>query len=392
MTRSRRQRPVPSAGRSGFLVAAGAGTLGCLMALVGATAAWSAEPQVSDLTEPGALYEAACASCHGPDGRGLPAEQVGFEDPGLPDFTDCAFASREPGADWYAVTHAGGPVRGFSDRMPAFGDALSEQQLEAILEHVYGMCESAEWPRGELNLPRALVTEKAYPEDEAVWTTTAATEGNGSVINELLYEKRFGPRNQIEIKLPFGVRELAPDGGWSAGIGDLAVGVKRALHHDLEAGRIFSVGAEVVLPTGDASEGFGNDTVVFEPFLAAGFILPSDSFVHLQAGAELPADTDVADHETFYRAALGKTFATGPKGFGRAWSPMVELLATTELGDQTETRLDLLPQLQVTLNTRQHVMANIGVRIPVTSSGERDTRLMFYLLWDWFDGGLFDGW
>jgi hypothetical protein len=40
-------------------------------------------------------------------------------------------------------------------------------------------CASDAWPRGELNLPRALVTEKAFPEDEAVLTTSVATSGPG---------------------------------------------------------------------------------------------------------------------------------------------------------------------------------------------------------------------
>jgi hypothetical protein len=37
-------------------------------------------------------------------------------------------------------------------------------------------------------------------------------------------------------------------------------------------------------------------------------------------------------------------------------------------------------------------MLNIGTRIPVNNSGQRNTQILFYLLWDWFDGGLRDGW
>ena len=48
--------------------------------------------------------------------------------------------------------------------------------------------------------------------------------------------------------------------------------------------------------------------------------------------------------------------------------------------------------MQVTLSQRQHILFAIGTRIPLTDSGPRKTELVFYLLWDWFDGGLFDGW
>jgi hypothetical protein len=30
--------------------------------------------------------------------------------------------------------------------------------------------------------------------------------------------------------------------------------------------------------------------------------------------------------------------------------------------------------------------------VPVTNAALRSTALVFYLLWDWFDGGIRDGW
>jgi hypothetical protein len=37
-------------------------------------------------------------------------------------------------------------------------------------------------------------------------------------------------------------------------------------------------------------------------------------------------------------------------------------------------------------------MINAGVRVPVTDRGERHAQVITYFLWDWFDGGLRDGW
>ncbi len=339
-------------------------------------------------TSAAVLYQANCAACHGPDGRGQPASQVGFDVP-LPDFSQCNFASREPDGDWFAVIHDGGPVRGFDEMMPAFGDALSDEQIQQVLEHVRTFCGEDAWPRGELNLPRPLVTEKAYPEDEAVITTTVAAEGPGAVMNEFLYEKRLGARSQIEISLPIGLIDTGEPATWEAGVGDLAVGFKHALFHSLASGSIFSLGGEVVLPTGDEARGFGKGTTVLEPFLAFGQFLPAESFLQLQALGEFPVDRDVQD-EIAIRAALGRTWTAGR--FGRAWTPMVEILAGRELESGAETNWDLLPQIQVTLNTRQHIMANLGVRLPLTNAETRDAEVLFYLLWDWFDGGFFDGW
>ena len=70
------------------------------------------------------IYESACETCHGPDGKGASVTTVGFTAP-LPDFTDCAFATAEPDPDWQAVVHEGGPIRGLDRHMPAFGEALT---------------------------------------------------------------------------------------------------------------------------------------------------------------------------------------------------------------------------------------------------------------------------
>ncbi len=334
-----------------------------------------------------ALYQAACASCHGNDGRGVERSVVGFDTP-LPDFTDCSFASREPDGDWAGVAQRGGPLRGFDERMPAFGDAVTMEETWKILEHIRSFCVDESWPRGELNLPRPLVTEKAYPEDEVVWTT-GVTEEADAVSSSLVYEKRFGARNQVEVKLPLDFHELEAN-DWTGGIGDVALAVKRALFHGLGSGSIFSVTGEVILPTGNEDKGLGKGMTVFEPFVTFGQILPADSFLQAQVGVEIPTDSDKAENEAFWRFAFGKTFTQGE--FGRAWSPMVEVLAVRELADGEEILWDLVPQVQVTLNTRQHVMLNAGVRLPINEKEGRSTTLLFYLLWDWFDGGFFEGW
>lgn len=333
------------------------------------------------------LYRAACAACHAMDGAGAPRSLVGFELP-LPDFTDCSFTSVEPYADWVAIAHQGGPIRGFDRKMPAFGEALSEDELYSIVEHLKGFCQDPAWAPGDLNLPRALVTEKAYPENEAVLTTTTGGSELGSVMNEVLYEKRFGSRNQLEVAVPLALKESAA--GWSRGLGDVKVAMKRVLHHSRATGTILSAAAEVVLPTGKETLGLGKGVTIFEPFLTAGQILPRNSFVHAQVGAEIPADRDLAAPEAFWRGAVGTTFEQGR--FGRAWSPMVELLGARELESGQRVQWDVVPQMQVTLNQRQHLMISAGVRLPVTDRGERHAQVITYFLWDWFDGGLRDGW
>jgi len=329
------------------------------------------------------VYDTICATCHGPDGKGgvnLELEKIAAP----PDFTDCAFANREPDRAFLAVAHDGGPSRGFSPLMAPWGGAFSEAELQLAVTHIRGFCTDQRWPRGELNLPLALATGKAFPEDEAVMRVTSQS---GTVRTKIVYERRFGPLNQWEIALP--VASLDNPSGRTTGIGDIALGYKRVLAHSFDRGNIFSASAEVILPTGRESKGLGDGVAVFEPFLTFGQVLPRNGFIQAQAGFGFPM-SDGHDSEAFWRVAVGKSFSQGR--FGRYWSPMVELLAARPLADQSSTEWDILPGLQVTLNARQHVRLGAGVRMPLTDSSERKKSVLVYLLWDWYEGGFFQGW
>jgi mono/diheme cytochrome c family protein len=330
------------------------------------------------------VYRAACATCHGADGKGSPPAVVGFTAP-LPDFSDCAFASAEPDPDWHAVVHHGGPIRGLDRRMPAFGEALSPEEIALAIGHVRTFCAEPAWPRGDLNLPRAFFTEKAFPENEAVWSTRI---DDGAVSHDLVYEHRIGARNQVELKAPIHFRQdLA--GSWTRGLGDVTVSFKRTLHASVARGGIASAGLEVVLPTGSESRGLGSGDTILEPFAMWGQILSRNLFVQFQGGAELPVGSSASAREVYVRSSFGATMAQDD-GFGRAWSPQVELLWARPEGGRSEW--DLVPQMQVTLSKLQHVSIAAGVRIPLTERDDRPVQVLAYVLWDWFDGGFFEFW
>jgi mono/diheme cytochrome c family protein len=338
------------------------------------------------------VYKNACSACHGVGGRGQSREVVGFDTP-LPDFTDCSFNSREPSADWGSIAHDGGPARGFSQLMPAFGDALSSREIELAVEHIKGFCDERDsWPSGDLNLPRAFFTTKAFVEDEAVAFTSVTAGDDQQVMTKLTYETRVGKLGQVEAILPFAFLEKADsDGDWTGGIGDMVLATKWVMAHSRRNGSIFSGGLEAVLPTGRKDRGLGKEVLFFEPFLAYGQLLPLDSFVQLHVGAELSTDPDKAGHEAFWRLATGMTFAQS-RGRGRAWSPMIEVLGATELEEGASPKWDVVPQLQVSLPTRQHILLCLGARIPVTDFDAGNIAGLVYVLWDWFDGPFHEGW
>jgi hypothetical protein len=145
----------------------------------------------------------------------------------------------------------------------------------------------------------------------------------------------------------------------------------------------------VVFPTGKEQLGLGGGATIVEPFVLWGQLLLRNAFVQVHAGAELPVSGADASREGFVRAAAGVTFAQD-RGFGRAWTPQIEVLWAKPEGGPAEW--DAVPQVQVTLSKLQHVMIAGGIRVPLTERRVRSTQVLTYLLWDWFDGGFFEFW
>jgi len=355
------------------------------IAIAGPSAAQSAKGDRSGEE----TYRVACAACHGADGRGAPQSQLGFDDP-IPDFTECAFNTAEAASDWFAIAHDGGPVRAFSRKMPAFNEALSTAELERVVDHVRAFCDDPAWPRGDLNLPRPLVTEKAFPENEALLTTEIQAGSSREITNAIIYERRLGARTQWELVVPLAMQSSSSGSPWRRGLGDAAFAMKHVLFHSMASGSIVSAGGEVVFPTGKEDEGLGSGVMKFEPFISAGQMLGSSSFVQGQVGAEIPRVSERAEKEAFWRGAVGTTRVQG--AFGRSWTRMVELTGVRELERGSRAEWDIVPQLQVSLSKRQHILVSAGVRIPVNEREGRHAQVLTYLLWDWFDGGLGDGW
>jgi len=352
-------------------------------------AAQQAAPAASGLTSGEAIYQAGCAGCHGANGQGAPHTSTMFERPStFPDFTDCAGTTPELDVDWKATITQGGHGRGFSPIMPSFVEELTSAQVDAVIKYLRTLCRSDRYPRGELNFPRPLITEKAFPESEAILTVGLTTSGPTSVDSEFSYEYRLSARNQLEFAVPFASLQ-DENSVRTSGIGDIAVGLKHVLFasHDT----IVSGFGEVSLPSGNSDRGLGSGVTTFSFHAMAGQILPGNAFLQAQVGTDQPVHPDLSPRTIFWRLNAGKSFRQ-EGGLGRLWSPMIEVVGERAFSAGELMNVDVVPQMQVTLSRRQHVRANAGLQIPASNREGRSKSFVFYLLWDWFDGGLFEGW
>ena len=364
-------------------------TMGLIL-ISGALLAQSSTNHKLNLSTGKDIYLNACVGCHGPDGKGAPDTTVGFTKPDtFPDFADCAGTTAELDADWKATIHDGGKARGFSRIMPAFGEALTANQIDMVVGYLRGLCTEKKWPRGELNFPRAQFTEKAFPENETIITSQTNVKGNPGVGGEAVYERRIGARNQVELSVPYSFTH--DEGRWLGGTGDLGFGLKHVFASNLKTGTIFAAEGLVSVATGSPAKGTGNGTTTYEAFAAFDQMLPHDSFLEVQAGSEFPTHTATAPRASFWRMALGKSIRTDHYR-GRMWTPITELIGDRDWETGAHNNWNVVPQFQVTLSRRQHVRANFGVSVPVNHTVGRPVQLVFYVLWDWFDGPLNGGW
>ena len=356
-----------------------------LLALLGTSVAFGQTAPRGLAADGRAIYGDACAACHGLDGKGMPSDEVGTL-VAVPDFTNCRFTSAERTKDWSAVIRGGGPARGFSRVMPAFGDALTDDEIRLAIGHIRTFCTVSRWPAGDLNFPRPLATEKAFPENETVFAFSTPLQDSDTAEMRIIYERRLGSRGQVEAAVPFAARQIGDQ--WYRGLGDVSTGYKQLLLESGRSGTLVSAGTALTFPTGKEQYGLGTRLTVLETSALAGQRM-GPAFAHGQAGFEFPLNVASTPNEVFWRGALGIVLTPGVDG--RTWSPMLELTGHREFEYGDPIRWDLLPQLQVSLSRRRHVAATAGARIPVGGPA-RPATAMVSLTWDWFEGGLMEGW
>lgn len=365
-------------------------------------------PDLLGLHGPREIWAASCAACHGSNGQGTAQYIAGFEQPdSFPQFNECDQSADEYTRDYTEIIRDGGPARGFSQIMPAFGSVLTTEQINGLVGYIRSLCtdHDTSWPPGELNPPRALITDKAFPENEWILTTAINAQPHraAGIANEIESENMVGSTNEVDLSAPIDW-VAQPGGGLYGGIGDVTTGFSHVFYQHLgnnlplykNTGSILAVQGQITWATGDAAKGLGAGETQLGAYAMYDVILPGQLFLQLQPGGELPLHTYNLPRSVFLNTAFGGTFYQGPRyqgmGFGRQWSPMVEVTANRSMASGAVTDWDVMPEFQVSLNRRQNVRVDLGYLIPVNDTTDRPRQIWFYFEWDWGDGGLFEGW
>jgi hypothetical protein len=334
------------------------------------------------------MWGAWCARCHAVDGSGKVSEPTVTVVP--MDFTDCSLTTPENDADWERAIAKGGPGVGLSSQMPAFEDSLSPEQIRGFVSHMRTFCGDPRWPSGNLNFPRPIITEKAFPENEVVIAPVVShrkEDGGVPATTHVrwlnLFEGRIGKRTMYEVGIPAESHHTAALSIPSAtlvntkssafGVGDIELSLKHTLLASDRTPAILTAGLETSLPAGDYAKGLGEGTTVLEPFLAAGAMLGS-WYVQAQTKVELPVDRSRADRAFVYNIYVGRDTSLAPN----TWTLGVELN-----GENSE--LAITPQVRKGLTRTGALAGALGVMIPITEREEQGTRWVGYLLWEYME-------
>jgi len=109
------------------------------LALISTTA------HAADLTSAASSYSDTCAKCHGPAGKGDGPKAADLKDKdgkvvAIGDLSDCAKMAKVTDDDMFKELKEGGAAVGKSKFMTAYGDAMEDDEIKAMVAYVRTLC------------------------------------------------------------------------------------------------------------------------------------------------------------------------------------------------------------------------------------------------------------
>ncbi len=121
------------------------------------------DPEIALKTDGEAIYNASCASCHGPNGEGEPNWKTPKEDgtyPAPPHTVDGHTWHHGDGT-LFAIIKGGGDslnIPNFTSNMPAFAEILNDEEIVAVLDYIKIL-----WPEEQRQLQSEMSQQYPLP-------------------------------------------------------------------------------------------------------------------------------------------------------------------------------------------------------------------------------------
>ncbi len=107
--------------------------------IAAAVLVWSRPLLAADLKFAQENFKDLCSKCHGPNGMGDGPSGATL-DPKPRNFHDCALMAKDSDAFVFKEIKFGSAAVGRSSNMPAWGEALEDDQIRSMLAYVRNFC------------------------------------------------------------------------------------------------------------------------------------------------------------------------------------------------------------------------------------------------------------
>ncbi len=346
--------------------------LACLFGIVGLA---MAQEILGNALKGRTVFLQNCAVCHGEDakGTGVLADTLPKKPANL---TNCRLTGEDPVEIIEGTIRHGGAYVGLSPVMPAWEGKLSDNQIADVAAYVKTLCTDPDWLPGDLNFPRPLITGKAFPEQEVI--IGGRFGRNSRDVTEIFgaLEYRLDGLTNLEVRVP-GLFTRSDFGSTKAGLGDVAVSVRRVVAYSIEHRALASLGLELSAPTGDQGRGLGSGEFVWEAFLRAGW--DWRQFVtQAVVKVTLPQDS-ISNNAAFgFDMAFGRYFQPDPRMF---ITPMIEFNSGSRLAGsfKGETKSAVLPEVRFQW---LRWSMGFGVQLPVSRHRDFEYRPLFDVVYE----------
>ena len=212
-------------------------------------------------------------------------------------------------------------MRGLDRHMPAFGDALLAGRDRARGRRTSARSAGDRLAAGRSESAARVLHRKGLPRERGGLDDGDHGRASASVENDLIYERRIGARNQIELVVAD--RAAGRRGEWSRGLGDVASRSSGRLHASMRAGRSAPPAWRSSCRPATSPRSRQRLHRV-RAVRHVGSAAAAEQLLQLHAGVELPSDGARAPGKSFLRRRSGPRGRRS--GFGRAWSPQIEVL------------------------------------------------------------------
>lgn len=196
----------------------------------------------------------------------------------------------------------------------------------------------------------------------------------------------FSQRHQFSYTLPYQFIDMPGD--TRDGIGDIQLDYRYQLYFDEESMLALAPRVGIILPTGDADAGFGEDTVGGELNLPFSVALSDDVYLHLNAGTTFVPDAASADDRDLWHYNVGASVIYAVQ---RDLHLMLEWTAGWENSLPTSGNLRhdfshiISPGVRKALNFDNGAQCVLGLGIPVgLNSGAPDIGAFLYVSFEHF--------